>query len=468
MNKFALTQTESEYFSTTNKQRLAENKQNKLAYVYGGKNGFDKKDKGTAHKGECADELFGFDCSGFVAKIFNQVGIPISGNANTIFSKIKNLNNRNLSSYYYNGFVVVDELSENEITQPSNLKNGDIIFRFEKDTARHIGIVLQYKSGGTTKTGIFQSFGYRYDCIKTKAGTTCGKCDENKTKHGPIFNELNSLEGFKKKEDSIPGFRSGMLKVLRISPKIFEVEPNKIQFDYTSETKSFAIKTSRFVEIEEIKSLDENICTVQSSVFVNTCGDTTIHTVNVSSKNNINPEERQTQIVIKAKIKDNVEEKVVSIIQKGHPGPWYRIELLSQNNIFVSVDNPMPPIKIAIVDIKTGQKFDAPELSYGRAGWNSFSIWTKDNTQALVFSIDFSNSIGNYVGFDYSDYLYINTWFGFLTSGSGNKIKNKREETFKFFIYATYYHPSDGREWMDLMGSPVEISGKVEFIEYEY
>ncbi|MDR1594387.1 MAG: hypothetical protein LBS43_07900 [Prevotellaceae bacterium] len=248
----------------------------------------------------------------------------------------------------------------------------------------------------------------------------------------------------------------------------FDIEPEELIFNYKDDAQTFIIKTTDPLVLDEVKSLDENICTVESQVFVNTRGDTTIHTFNVFPKNNISPDERQTQIVVKAKIKDKVEEKVVSIIQKGHPVPWYRVELLSDNNIFVSVDNPMPPIKIAIIDIKTGQKFDAPDQYYGRAGWDAFSIWTKDNSQALTFSIDFNNSIGNYVGFSYSDCLYIETWFGHLTSGSGDKIKSKRKAPFKFSIYAQYYHPSDGREWTNLIGSPINVTGEVEFIEYEY
>jgi hypothetical protein len=191
--------------------------------------------------------------------------------------------------------------------------------------------------------------------------------------------------------------------------------------------------------------------------------------VSVFPKNNINPDERRTQIVVRAKINDKTEEKTVSVIQKEHPGPWYRVELLSENNIFVSVDNPMPPIKINIIDIKTGKKFDAFVEEHGRAGWDSFGVWTKDGDQALGFDIDFNNSIGRYASFSYSDCLYVNTWFGSLTSGSGDKIKSRSTVPFKISIYAQYYYPPyDGRAWTELEGSPVEITGETEFIEYQY
>ena len=314
MGKFALTQTDN--FNVNDKKKLEDNKkQTKLAYIWGGKLGFDGLDWGKKHGSTCTDTLYGYDCSGFVSKIINQVGIPISkGKVNTIFSEIKKFDNKNLPSFYYNGLVIIDELSENEIKEPSNLKNGDIIFRFDKDengiyNATHIGVILQYKSGTTSKVGIFQSYGYQNDCSDTKK-TKCGQCDINKTTGGPIFNELNSLEGYKK---DILGFRSGMLKVLRIYPKIFEIDPKEIYFESNLEAKSFEIKTSYPINIEEIKSLDENICTVQSSVFRDICGDTTIYTINVFPNTTLSSGVYKTKIVVKAKIKDQPEEKSVSV-----------------------------------------------------------------------------------------------------------------------------------------------------------
>jgi murein DD-endopeptidase MepM/ murein hydrolase activator NlpD len=103
-------------------------------------------------------------------------------------------------------------------------------------------------------------------------------------------------------------------------PVIFELIPNELQFDYIDNGQVVTIKVNSIVEIEEVKSLDENICTVESSVFVDIRGDTTIHSINVFPKNNISPEERSTQIVIKAKINGKIEEKRINIIQEKYNG----------------------------------------------------------------------------------------------------------------------------------------------------
>ena len=291
MGKFALTQTND--FNNNDKIKLTKNKQTKLAYIWGGKKGLDVLDWGTKYGSKCTDKLYGFDCSGFVSKIFQQVGINIStGTAHKQFNEIKNL--KHFGSY--KGEIIVEELFDNEITG-NNLQNGDIIFRInEKDTAKHIGIVLKTIPYGVA---LFQSIGDKNSCTKNK--------DSN---HGPVLAQLPTLDGFK--------LGNGKPRVLRIRPKIFEVEPNKLQFNYNADAKSFTIKTSSPVKIEEVKSLDEDICRIESATFVNTCGDTIIHTINVFPKINLSDSERTTQITIKAKIVDKIEEKSIDIIQAGN------------------------------------------------------------------------------------------------------------------------------------------------------
>jgi hypothetical protein len=305
MGKSALNLTES-----INKDNEGENKpaQTKLAYVYGSNNHerryngdywvFNPKtEKFDIRKpSECMEELYGLDCSGYVQQIFNSVGyVGMPEGSEGQFNAIIGLDNKKLITSYFEGEVIVEELDKDKISQ-NNLQNGDIIFKHDVKAVKkfqHVGIILKTVSTGV---GIFQSIG---GPNKT--------CAENKSL-GPVFSSLSN--------DSIQKYfdpKTGKARVLRIYPKIFEVEPKKIHFDNALEAKSFEIKTSYPVKIEEIKSLNEDICTVQSSVFGGICGDTTIHTINVFPNESLSPGEYKTEIVVNAKIKGKDEKKSVSI-----------------------------------------------------------------------------------------------------------------------------------------------------------
>jgi cell wall-associated NlpC family hydrolase len=275
MGKFALSVTKSD-FNNDFKQKLAANNQQKLAYIYGSKD-YTKKHNGDywveneetgvydiLKHSECQEYLYGLDCSGFVKLVFNSVGIKIPDGSGGQFNFIKGLDNSFLDATDYKGYVIVEELEENDVNE-SGLKSGDIIFKYDparRKKFQHVGIILETKSKDAV---LFQS-----------VGSDKKLCEYNKS-YGPVSSSLSNenIKDYFKPE-------TGRARVLRISPKIFETDPDNIQFDYISEKKSFTVKTCRHVEIEEIKSLNEDICTVQSPIFADVCGDTIIHTVNLS------------------------------------------------------------------------------------------------------------------------------------------------------------------------------------------
>ena len=105
-----------------------------------------------------------------------------------------------------------------------------------------------------------------------------------------------------------------------IPPLLFEVDPDELILTYEGIAQTyFLIIVNNLYEIEEVKSLDENICILQSPEIVQTIGDTVVYKVIVFPKNNCEPNERRTKIEITAKIKDKEEKKSVLVIQEGNP-----------------------------------------------------------------------------------------------------------------------------------------------------
>jgi hypothetical protein len=92
--------------------------------------------------------------------------------------------------------------------------------------------------------------------------------------------------------------------------------------------------------VDEVKSLNEDICTAQSSV-VATVGDTAIHIISVFPKTNLSNSERKTQIEVKAKIKDKEEKKFVSIIQRGNTNLWQMNVTLNFDGVIESYSTPV-------------------------------------------------------------------------------------------------------------------------------
>jgi len=394
MGKYALTQTED--FNDDDKSKLEQNKQSKLAYIWGGKKGFDALDWGAnEHGSKCTEKLYGFDCSGFVHKIFEGVGIDIpEGTAYNQFDIIKNL--EYINSFYYNGEVIVEELNDDEIAM-NKLQNGDVIFRIERDTARHIGIILKTIPYGVA---LFQSRGNKNTCESNMNSS-----------HGPVLTQLTTLDGF---------YNGGKPRVLRIRPKIFDVEPKTIHFDYTSEAKSFTIKTSTPVNIEEVNSQDEDICTVQNSEFIDICGDTIIYTINVFPKTNLSNKERTTNIKIKARIGDKPEEKSINIIQEGSPAITLHLEadlMIDGVTTHYSSDALLYPDGTAYIP-----GFKWPELGWGTY-WDRFGF---------CYSTTFSQT-GFEQPWGWEDTLLIHL----LTSNPNNlEIGELRDGTIEFSGYS--------------------------------
>jgi hypothetical protein len=283
--------------------------QNGLAYVNGQLNG--KKDISIRRLGfehTCPYEFYGLDCSGLIEYIFNDINCTseLNKSANDQFSTILSWTEINTS--VYNGNIIVDELEENDIDE-YGLKSGDIIVHWDKNkegilVASHIGLVIN--DGNTS--GIIHSI-----------GSGDKPCSVNSDKdHGPIISSL--------KPDDIKKYFAceGKARVLRIKPIIFEVVPDKLQFDDMGGSKGFEIKMS--FPIEDVKISDSSTWLVARPVVLpQTCGDTTTYTYIVIVEENLSSNERNTQIVVSAK--DNrIEEKSINVVQEGKKPMKFHME----------------------------------------------------------------------------------------------------------------------------------------------
>lgn len=277
-----------------------------LAYVWGNLKGKNINIRRPASRYstncKCKEELYGLDCSGLIEYIFNKINCTKLNNktAHDQFNIIMSWTEINTS--VYKGNIIVEELEEKDIDE-YGLKSGDIIVHWESnDTVSHIGLILN----DGKKSGIVHSL-----------GTWRNKCNINRdANHGPIISSLtpeNIKEYFAKR---------GKAKVLRIKPRVFEVVPNELRFDNTGGNKTFEIKTS--FPIEDVKALDNSICsTVRPFGVPQTCGDTTIYTYNVIVDENLSYKERNTQIVVSARINNR---DSIDIIQEANKPIKFHME----------------------------------------------------------------------------------------------------------------------------------------------
>ena len=138
----------------------------------------------------CKEELYGTDCSGFIAHVMSSVGIkPLEELAQkTAHQQVQYFKNdlKELNTSFYKGKVSVQEFEKVDIASIENgniiykIKNGDIIYKLDGDEACHIGIF--FKTTNSNSLIMFQSSGsYRYAC----------SVNRHEGGHGPIQREIH-------------------------------------------------------------------------------------------------------------------------------------------------------------------------------------------------------------------------------------------------------------------------------------
>ncbi len=155
LNAVALKLTDRSHFDYPEGPVLGQPAQYGLAYSFGSKQ---YKERKRPTEGDCIDEVYGLDCSGFIYQLFYQSGVK-RGLWTTAESQRRP---DTLTKYLQMWFPELTNLKVEDKGKiaSSEVETGDIIYWLKSNgRARHIGIVLNKSSG---EKFVAQSNGTRY------------------------------------------------------------------------------------------------------------------------------------------------------------------------------------------------------------------------------------------------------------------------------------------------------------------